>query len=765
MAADKSSSRMRVLGLVAVLLLGVLGTRLWFLQGTQQAAYQAKVTTSKTRVVYVPPERGRIFDADGRILADNRQVLTIAIDWSAIRRAKVRDALFERLSGPLQVPVDELQQRYDPCWSAPAIPKCNKGQIYSPLLPLPLKEDVDQETVNFLLERSEDYPGISVQEDWSRVYPYAPLASHVVGYMGAITKDTIDVFRAKGYNADERVGQFGVELSMEAQLHGSWGKKVYQIDAAGSIVGEDFDQEVDPVAGQDVQLSIDLDVQQYAEQALQTELNNQQHLPYGPPPSQGGVAGGGQMAHNPLDPTTNFKTHVFASSAQWGAVEWVPYKAPAGSVVVENYSTGQIIAMASYPTFDNRWPEAGISSDKYAQLFPKSDDPDKSILVNRAIQGQYNMGSSIKPFVAIAAIDAGIITPTSGYLDQGIYTLDSIDPKFCQNNGGTVRCQFKNATSSGTGKPAVYGPLAVQSALAVSSDAFFYRIGEKFYRADTTTDQSYMKSFLQPFGFGTKTGIQLPAEYSGRVPDTPIKQALIATGKFGKNEVPQLVVGDDVQVAVGQGLLSATPLQAVNAYSTLANGGSRMTPSILKAIYAPLTPNSTMPEVADLTKGTVVQSFETSTVANQVQIDPEAHDQVVAGLKRVIYGKGVNYPKSFYHATTGEDLFAGYNGMAIAGKTGTAQGAGSYPWNDSSAFGAFSTNSQQPDAVYAYLEKSGYGAKAAGPVVKCMFLALSDPTRMAAVQVSDPLDINSTQVAAPQRLADPSCLNPGTSTD
>src|ERR1700760_4649512 len=129
MAVDKRSSRMGILAVVAVLLLGILGTRLWFLQGTQQAAYQAKVTASKTRVVYVPPERGRIFDAKGRILADNKQVQTIAVDWSVVRKKKPRDALFARLSGPLQTPVTQLQQRYDPCYGAPAIPKCNKGQI------------------------------------------------------------------------------------------------------------------------------------------------------------------------------------------------------------------------------------------------------------------------------------------------------------------------------------------------------------------------------------------------------------------------------------------------------------------------------------------------------------------------------------------------------------------------------------------------------------------------------------------------------------
>ncbi|MCU1504329.1 MAG: pbpA [Ilumatobacteraceae bacterium] len=761
MTVDKRSSRMGVLAVVAVLLLGILGTRLWFLQGTQQQVYQARVSASKTRVVFVPPERGRIFDSDGRIVADNKQVKTIAVDWSMLRKKKDRDALFSRLSGPLQTPVVELQQRYNPCYGMPAIPRCTKGQIYSSLLPLPLKEDVDEETVNFILERSEDFPGVSVQQDWKRVYPYAPLASHVIGYLGSITAGNLGAYRAKGYNANERVGQFGVELSEESVLHGTWGKKVFEIDAAGNIVREDVGQELQPVAGQDVQLSVDLDVQQYAEQALETELRNQQNLPSGPQTPE--CLSCGQQAHNPIDPKTNFKTRVYASSAQWGTTEWIPFKAPAGAVVVEDYTTGQVVAMASYPTFDNRWQGSGISGDKYKELFPETDDPDKSILVNRAIQGQYNMGSSIKPFIAVSAINAGIITPTSPYLDQGIYTLETIDPKRCQNNGGTVRCQFKNAISSGTGLPAVYGPLSVQSALAVSSDAFFYRIGERFFEADQTTDQSYMKSFVGQFGFGEKTGIQLPFEFSGRVPDTTIKKALIATGKFGTNEVPQLVVGDDVQVAIGQGLLSATPLQAANAYSTLANGGHHLQPSIIKAIYAPLTPNAG-PEVADLAKGSVVQSFATPTVANEVTIDQPTRDQIVQGLHRVVYGPGVTY-KGFYHGTTGEDLFIGYHGMQIAGKTGTAQGAGGYPWNDSSAFGAFSTDASQPYAVYAYLEKSGYGAKAAGPVVRCVFTALSDPTKMDPVKISDMLDTSSTLPAQPKHLADTSCLNAGSSTD
>ena len=243
MAVDKRSSRLGVLAVVAVLLLGVLGTRLWFLQGTQQAEYQAQgdrvEDARRLRPARARPDlRRQGPDPRRQPPGDDDRHRLVA--RSARRRTATRCSSGCRVR--CRSPVDELQQRYDPCYGAPAIPKCNKGQIYSPLLPLPLKEDVDQETVNFLLERSEDYPGISVQEQWKRVYPYAPLASHVVGYMGAITEGTFDEYRAEGYNADERVGQFGVEKSMESVLHGSWGKKVYEIDAAGNIVGEDFDR-------------------------------------------------------------------------------------------------------------------------------------------------------------------------------------------------------------------------------------------------------------------------------------------------------------------------------------------------------------------------------------------------------------------------------------------------------------------------------------------------------------------------------------------
>lgn len=724
MAGDKRAARLSVLAVVAVVLLGAIGTRLWFLQAVREQDYQQRLDAAKLRTVLVPPERGRIFDADGRIVADNERVLTVTVDWSVIRgRTNTRTELFRRLSGPLDTPVEELERRFE-------------SDLYSPLLPLPLKEGVDEETVMFLKERSEDYPGVDVVQGWKRVYPYAPLASHVVGYMGAIGADVVRDYVAKGYNLNERVGQFGVERSYETELHGTWGKHVYEIDANGNIVRELLDQEVDPVAGRDVQLSIDLDVQQYAEQALESELRY-----------RASITDPDILTKNTRDPKTG---ELIDPASPEGPMR---YKAPAGSVVVEDNATGQIVAMASYPTFDNRWFNAGISGAKYQQIFPESKDPDDSILVNRAVSGQYNLGSTIKPFVAWTAMTDGLIDQNFLYKDEGVYELESVDPEVCASG---VKCEFKNAISSGTLKPARYGPVRVEDALAVSSDVFFYRLGEQFYNRGGTLLQGGLKEF----GFGDRTGIDLPFEWTGRVPDDQIKQALIASGALSKKETPRYLVGDNVNVSIGQGLMAATPLQLANAYSAIANGGFRLQPRVVQAVYAGLTPDGA-PGSADLAAGTVLDARENIEVTHQLAMPPEIYGPITRGLERVIEGPGTVYPKGVTHNPTGYLLFRSYPSAAIplSGKTGTAQGLNNYSWNDSSAFAAFSRDPAQPYTVVAYLEKSGYGSQAAAPVVKCIFTALSGQTAMDPVQPSDQLDLNSTVAAPPKQLADDSCLN------
>ena len=736
-----------MLALVAVVLVGALGTRLWFLQGVQAEAFQESVDRAKVRTVTLPPERGRIFDADGRILADNERVLTVTVDWSVIRNKPTqRQELFERLSGWVGKPVEELERRYD-----------EGGEIYDPLLPMPLVEDVSEDTVQYLLERSEDFPGVDVTEQWRRVYPYAPLASHVIGYMSAITRETKDEYLAKGYNLNERVGAFGIEQSMEAELHGTWGYQKWEIDAAGNTVR--LLEEVLPVGGFDIQLAIDLDVQQYAEQALETMLKQRRDLPTDREECQCADL----AANNPLDPKINDGvTRVYSSSKEFGNQEWIQYKAPAGSVVVLDHSNGQVIAMASYPTFDNRWFNAGVSKEKLSQLFPQTDDPDRSILVNRAVQGRYNIGSTIKPFMSWSAMHSGLIEADDIWLDQGTYKLVSVLDEICAEG---VRCEFKNANDP-FGRPSQYGPVDVEDSLAVSSDTFFYRLGETFFTLLGRRDE--LKADLMEFGFGADSGIDLPFEWDGRIPDDEVKRQLVERGVLAKGEAPRLVTGDLVQVSIGQGLFAATPLQLANAYAAIANRGFVMRPHVVKAILSPFTPNEVgVPARADLDSAEVVQSFERPVILNELEMPPEVRDPIIRGLSRVVCPSfregercGVEYPEGRYRATTGERLFKDYahEKLPIAGKTGTAQGAGQYPWNDSSAFAAFSLDDSRPYTIAAYLEKSGFGSKAAAPVVKCLFGVLAEDIEADPVLPSDPLDINSPYTAAPKEIPDRTCL-------
>ena len=726
MAADKRAARLGVLALVGLLLFGLVGARLWFLQTVEQEALQAEVDTTKLRTVPLLPERGRIFDADGRILADNDRVLTVGVDWELIRRSDDRAEIFRRLSGWVNVPIEEMEARYD-------------SGVYSPFLPMPVAEDIDERTAIALEERIEDLPGVTILEQSRRVYPYAPLASHVVGYMGRITAETKDFYQDQGYYLNERVGQFGIELSMEDELHGVWGSVTYEVDNASRIVREV--ERIPPINGNDVQLTIDLDQQQFAEQALETQLKRRQL----------------EVAVNPKDPETNFQTLVFPDYPRE-----VPYKAPAGSVVVQNYQNGQIIALASYPTFDNRWFEADLSGGKFEEVFPSVDengdpiDPDESILVNRAIQGRYNLGSTFKPFTAFAALDTGLLSVNDYYVDQGSYRMESVDADRC--NSGLVRCVYRNATCSGTGRPCVYGSVDVETALAVSSDAFFYRIGELIM---TTNDyEPVLQEEVRKFGFGSDPGIELPFAFDGTVPDAELKAEYAERGVISESEGSGYFTGDNVQLAIGQGLLSASPLQLAMGYSTIANKGNVLRPEIIKAVYQPGVPDSDVQGYADLSEARLAREPNVNgELIRQLPLAEESWQEIDRGLTRVIYGRGTT--SDYYHSTTGENLFFSYPSSAIplAGKTGTAQGAGNYPWNDSSAFAAYSRDSSRPYTVTAYLEKAGYGSQAAAPVVKCMFLQMSGLAQADPVELSDSLDTSSTLPAQPKRLADTKCYN------
>jgi penicillin-binding protein 2 len=712
MPRESRMSRLAILATVAMLLGSLLTVRLWFLQAVDAPGLEERVQEVRTRTVKLTSERGRIFDIKGRIMADNERLLTITLDRAVIAGPLARQQMWNRLSGALNMSVEELEDRY-------------VSKRYNQLQPVPLKEDVSEDLAIFLRERSEDYPGIDIVENWRREYPYAPMASHVLGFLGAIRKSETTYYKNLGYDPDARVGQFGVEQTYESVLRGKSGYVKYEVDSRGRILR--LIERKEPIPGNDLQLSINLDIQQFAEQALQNELMVRRRteaptvLSFGQP--------------DPAYPEVTY------------------YKAPAGSTVVLNHETGEVVAMASYPNFDNRWFNAGITSEKFAELFPVTKDPDQSILVNRAISGRYNLGSAFKPFVAFAALNTGQLAGGIEYTlkDDGTYKLESIPKERCQLN---VKCVFKNALC-GNGAPCRYGRINVETALAVSSDVFFYKIGEQIFTQ--RGNKPVLEEQVRLFGFGSPSEIDLPYEFIGTIPNKDLKKRLAASGAIAKDEGRGFYVGDNVQFSIGQGLLSATPLQLAVAYGALANGGLVMRPRVVHAILAPGTPNGKSGRV-DLDKGTVLQSFAAPQVVRDIDLRPEVIDPIVRGLTRVIEGPGVT--SDIYHSTTGEKLFRSYpsRSLPIAGKTGTAQGAGNLPWNDSSVFGAFSKDPKQPYSVVAYLEKSGYGSRAAAPVVKCIYTALAGKTTVAKAVPADPLDTASFAVASPQLLPNPLCL-------
>jgi penicillin-binding protein 2 len=694
MPSDQRATRLGVLGLVALVLMGALGARLWFLQVVDADALDQRATDSRFRRVALPPERGRIFDADGRVLVDNRRILTVTVEWSAIRRSAVRDDLFARLSGPLNTPPEELEARYD------------SGR-YSRYLPLPLAEDVSEDVALFIKERIEDYPGVDVEEGWKREYPYAPLASHVIGYMGAIQAGDVDRYTSLGYSLNERVGATGVEEYYEVQLRGTPGYRTVEVDSNNRVIREV--ERVDPIPGSDVQLSIDLDIQQFAEQTLETQL----------------------------------KRRRFERPRSSADAEVLPptFRAPAGSVVVENYLTGEIIAMATYPTFDNRWFETRISEEKFARLFP-TKDRERSPLTNRVTQGRYNVGSTFKPFTAYAALHSGQLPGGARYeyTDTGTYTIPD-----CQDG---QKCTYRNAFNYVLNGPTVYGEgIDVEEALTVSVDTMFYKIGAEMFLE--RGGQPILQNELRRFGFGTKTGIDLPYETSGIMPDKATVEDLHARGVIIDDTFS---TGQSVLLAIGQGLLAVSPLQLANAYSTLANSGYLMRPRVVARILDPGTPDGP-PGFADRAVIDVQETVQPE--ATRIDLPAEFRDPIVNGLRRVVVGPGVNGKNP-----TGFLTFQRFpnDEIPLAGKTGTAQGAGNKPENDSSVFAAFSLDARMPYTVTAYLEKSGYGSQAAAPVVKCMFLALAGKYALDPVLMANPLDVDGDIVAMPKQLANPGCL-------
>ena len=634
MTSDSPHLRMGVLGVVVISLFAALFSRLWFLQVVSAPTLTVAAQTNRERVLSIAPVRGRILDREGRVLADNRLSNVVTVDRKLLTDERETTLLLIHLAPVLGVPYESLQKRLN-------------DQRYSPLLPVPLAEDVPEATVMRIAERQAEFPGVEAKEVALRVYPFGTRAAHVLGYVGAINDTEYESLNNDGYTLEDQIGKDGVEKIFEKDLRGTPGSVTLEVDSRGRVLREL--SRTDAIPGSDVQLTIDLSVQALAEDALTKALLN-------------------ARAHTPKDNPNHFA-------------------APAGSVVVLDPSNGAIVAMASYPTFDPREFVGGIDPDRYkALLDPANHFP----LTNRAIAGQYAPGSTFKVITATAGLAAGVISSGTRFLDSGRYTVPD-----CKGE----KCTFSNAGGEQNGW------VTMPTALAASSDVYFYSIGADLWRFRDQYNLA-IQDTATAYGFGAETGVPLPGEQEGRVPTPEQKQAAHDENPtafpFG-----QWFTGDNVNLAVGQGEMLATPLQLANAYAAFSNGGTVFSPNIATKV---LDPPAGEGAVARVKREIGPRVLRTISLTSAVR------DPILAGLIGAV---------SSAHGTAGP-VFAGFplDQYPIAGKTGTAQTAGKEAQFDTSLFVGFGPVGAPKYVVAAVLEQSGFGAQAAAPVVRRIFESL-----------------------------------------
>lgn len=521
--------RVVALAMVVAAVFGVLGFRLWYLQVLTGEEYNAWAQATHTREVKIPAERGVIYDRDGKVLANNVPGLNVTVVPNAIEREKVGE-----LADILQADKEEVLGRYDAALES--------GNQYSPML---VKENASREDVMYVSERTERYTGLVVNDDFVRNYEGGTLASHVLGFTGAITEAELSAGGVyEGLQNDAVVGKGGVELTYEEVLRGQPGKKEYNVDALGREVevrmadGSRYDGRpedvpehgepariVDPKPGQNLKLTVDMDLQKVAEEELDAAIGRAQ---------ANGFEGSG------------------------------------GAVVAMDPSNGEIVAMANRPTFDPQLFVGGITGAEEIEQFQfLSSEEANAPFANRAIYGSYPPASTHKVFTGMAGLEEGAISPFTTVTDTGE----------CWRPAGSVGGCWQSWRENSP-KYNILGPHGTQNyaeALMDSNDKFFYQVADWIW--NRTGDENWLPKFYERFGFGALSGIDLPGEAAGTVPTRQWQEEVGATP-----DDKLWTVGRWVNMSIGQGDMRATPLQVTRGYAAIQNGGTLVTPHVGKEI-------------------------------------------------------------------------------------------------------------------------------------------------------------------------------------
>jgi penicillin-binding protein 2 len=481
--ATRQGSRFLVFGIAAILAIGGLTTRLFYLQIVSGGQLAALGQPGNHEIASaIPSSRGLIFDRAGRVLVKN--VLTYAVKIRPVDLPDDRrDDVVARLAGLLKMNVGDINAAIDG----------NPGSSFDLVR---IASDVPEATANLISESGDSLPGVEVDTEARREYPEGTLVSQLLGYTGPVSAGQLESLSKQGYLPDDLVGKTGLEAYYESELRGIYGSETVQRDASGRQL-QVLETTRQQQAGDSLRLTIDTTEQQYAQKAL-----------------------------------------------QWG-MRAAGLKR--GVVIVMNPQTGEVLAMVSLPTYDDNAFSGGISVADYAKLLNDKDKP----LLNHAIQAHYPPGSTYKLVTGSGALADKKITPTTLVHTHAFLTL------------GTTRFWEWNHRG--------WGPIPIKLGFAHSSDTFFFQLAGML-------GIERLAHWAKNFGFGAPTGIDLPGEVAGIVPTNAWKEE-----QFGEPIYP----GEVYQAGIGQGYDVVTPIQLINAYAALANGGKLLQPQIVREIVGP----------------------------------------------------------------------------------------------------------------------------------------------------------------------------------
>jgi penicillin-binding protein 2 len=597
--------RVAVIGGVALVMFALIFFRLWYLQVLSGDKYLAAASENRVREIKVQAPRGEIVDRHGQVLVENRASLSIKVAPDKLpENSGERDEVYRRLARLLKLNPRRLEKRVE-------------GELKTvPFAKPTIKQDVPWQLVAFVLERQSKFPGVEPEREFLREYPHGSVGAHLFGQVGEVNGKQLKDQRYNGVALGDRVGQAGIEAEYDRFLRGRNGAARVEVDALGNLTKTL--RRIDTQQGSQLRLSVDLDVQRVAQQAL---------------------AGGTGK----------------------------------GAFAVMDVNNGEVLALGSQPSFDPNIFSKPLSQKRLNAL---SSEALGQPLLDRAIQAGYPTGSTFKLITATAALESGHITPDTVLNDPGSLTVGGV--KF-ENAGG-----------------AVHGALALRQALTVSSDVFFYQLGQYM-------DEKGMplQKWGHRLGIGRKTGIDLPAEEPGRLPTPQWRDRWY---KQGLTERPWSV-GDNINLSVGQGDLLANPLQMAVAYAAIANGGRVLRPRLGLRI--------------EDASGRALQQLDAPT-ARRLKISQANRDAILEGLNGAANGPG----------GTSTPVFAGFP-IPIAGKTGTAEHVGR---PDQSWYVALAPYPNPKYVVAVTDEAGGFGAETAAPMARRILAELLDVKESGVVQ-------------------------------